>query len=1055
MADVTTPDVGSPDGADDEPAATPATPDRPSEPAPEPPTVGLLAEVEAACHVPLLTAWDEVAERIDRGVVGALRDGLARHTELVTSTGLDGEPPTEWKERADRLLEYRRGLSGALLEPLAERMEDDGPAVLLAHATTEAVAAAGEAVSALPEEADDVWPDAALEPAESDRLGRRVGKGFARIFSAARKPGHERTVPLRRFAARHVATFVAPAVDGATEAAMIDWASWSRDLETAWNEWGEAVLPALVRAELPDAEDSETLWATVRDGANALQGRLETLVAVAPTAAFVASLHDTVGDCRRVAAADLAVAASFLLPLSEHPAFGAHLPRTTAAEPALDDWEDGVAARMRLYQAVLSILAGATAVQRRLLWRFREKCLGEIQRLPEIADELEALATRTRDRGASGDLVARLEELARDVETTVTPSRAAIPDAELVDETIVQGADSTVEGLLAIIRQAPSTLRLHGESPKLPSSKRTVETRPVALQELARQSFDALRVERIRSAPLALVSDIDEMRGRVRELPEVYAFAHEAALKELEAAEEDAEVRAVGLVGEALESMASSLRNEMAKLGTDVDAVQAHLAEEVSEASLGLVDRVSAGRMHAQLLAARSRFADLRARLVEVLGPRVQQLLRRIAYVWTVAKRTVTRGFQRGSELVTGPTSEASDASRSVRALADAPALVQGLPLVYQRLFTLQPLADGALLAGRSAEIAEGMGRWRRWRAEDGVPLIVKGRQGSGITSLINVLAGTIEAEGATVKRLPLDRRVTDEGDLTAVLAEALGMEPADTLDDLAAAAFRQELGVLPDAIAVDNLEHLYLRVPGGTNLIERFLTFMAETEPRTFWIGGVTTSAWQLVVTSEPSAVSQVDVLDLQPLSPESMREAIELRHRRSGLAVRFEEPEQGRRLLKRRLRRMRDAEGYREILEDDFFQRLMRTSNGHLQLAIFQWLMAADFESGGGVLMRQPERPDFAVLDALDLTQNFTLKAFLEHRTLSLAEHDRIFRLPRQESYQIFESLGNRHLIEAVGEDEDAPDRSEIEEGFRYRVRPLLTGAVMSHLRGRNIVH
>jgi hypothetical protein len=105
----------------------------------------------------------------------------------------------------------------------------------------------------------------------------------------------------------------------------------------------------------------------------------------------------------------------------------------------------------------------------------------------------------------------------------------------------------------------------------------------------------------------------------------------------------------------------------------------------------------------------------------------------------------------------------------------------------------------------------------------------------------------------------------------------------------------------------------------------------------------------------------------------------------------------------------------------------------------------------------MRPPERPNFSVLDSLDLTQNFTLKAFVEHGTLTLAEHDRIFRLPRHESYQIFESLGNRHLIVAAATNgmRGEPARSEIEEELRYRVSPLLVGVVVTHLRTRNIVH
>ena len=284
------------------------------------------------------------------------------------------------------------------------------------------------------------------------------------------------------------------------------------------------------------------------------------------------------------------------------------------------------------------------------------------------------------------------------------------------------------------------------------------------------------------------------------------------------------------------------------------------------------------------------------------------------------------------------------------------------------------------------------------------------------------MFAAQIEEDEASVARSTLHHRITGEEALAGHLAELLGLEPAGSLDGLCTAVFEADQESLPAAVGLDNLEHLYLRVPRGTDLIERLLTLMAETEPRVFWFAGITASAWQLVAAAEPTAVSQVDVLDLRPLPAQSMREAISVRHRRSGLAIRYEEPTAGRHLLRRRLRRMRDAEGYQHLLEDDFFDRLHRASGGHLGLALYQWLLAADFGSGEGVLMRQPQRPDFSILDALDLTQNFTLKAFLEHRSLTLEEHDRVFRLPRHESYQIFESLRNRHLIEP-SDVEDSP--------------------------------
>lgn len=1014
-----------------------------------------LDALDAACHAAFHEAWRSLQQSLAGGVVGALERGRSAHDALVAAADLDGDPPAEWEVRAERLLEYRRGLADEVLEPLRDAFVDGGPLREIATAMTLALETSTTACRDLPTSVSLPWREGALAPGPSDGPRRRVGKFLARGVSAARKPGRERKVPLRAVGLRHLNQTVAPEVDRSTEQSLGRWAEWAHRLESAWVEWGDAALPALVRSELPSAEDAEGPWRAVRDAAGALGRRMEELIESAPTRACVDDAEHRMAAARHLLDADVAVAGSFLFNPDEIAGPAPALLRVGRMTPAVEAWDGAVGARLTLYVSLLSILSGTTALQRRLVWRVRERVLAGSKALPEVASVLDRLSEEfARD---PEPLAKRLERLPGEVEEALRPTEHAIPKPSELDATVGKGADSTVDALLTMIRQAPTTLALHAEDARLASGTRKAETRTIALQELARQSFDALRMERMRASTDALIGAIDRARRDVAELPDVFSFAFQAARGELEDGKEGAEARAAELVREALGSMGESLRNAVKNLSAAVDEVQTRLATEITDGSSALIDRIAAGRMQAGLLAARSRAAALRAWINEEWGPPVDRAARAVGLRWSRLRRVVSRGVRKGSEMVGGTAPSDAASARGVKALADSTTVVTRLPLVYQRLFTLEPLTDGSLLAQRSRELADGMARWERWRSGDGVPLLLRGRPGCGITSFLNVLGAQIEESGGRVRRLDLTRRVEDEAGLAAVLVELLDLEPAETLDAVAAAIFDAPEGALADAVAVDNLEHVYLRVPKGTDLLERLLTLMAETEPRIFWIGAITASAWQLVTAAEPTAISQVDAIELQPLDAEGIRSAATLRHRRSGLPVRFEEPASGRRLLRRRLRRLRDPAAHAEALEADFFDRIHRTSSGHLRLALLQWLLAADFTGGEGVLMRAPERPDFTVLDSLGLTQNFTLKAFLEHRSLSLEEHDRIFRLPRHESYQIFESLGNRHLIEAVSSPSDGNGRarSEIEENLRYRVRPLLAGAVVTHLRGRNIVH
>ncbi len=1010
---------------------------------------------DAACHDSFRSAWEELEARLEHDLVEPLRAALRRHREAIESTGLEGDPPEAWSKRAEALLAYRRALAGGLLEPLRRAFAQHGPATLITGAITEALGASVASCRALPEDVTAAFPEGALAPRAWDGPLRRAGKFFARGFSAARRPGQERSLPLRATAWRHLRRVVVSEQDAAVREELVRWAEWGRALEDAWIAWGDEALPALVRSEEPDDEGYAERWEAIRDASATLQATLQALAGDAPSAGCRARAADRLGPVRARLEADLAIAGSSLLRPREVTETGPELEEAAKIGAGFRAWDQGVADRLHVFEALLSILAGTTAVQSRLLWRFAERCLELVDVFPAVALELTAMASElagVRDSAAFREGLVALEQ---EVDGKLRPAFRAVPDAETVDGAVLAGSDSTVEALLAMVRQAPASLVLRVEDARLPLGFRKIETRTVPLQELARQAFDALRVERIRASTAGLVDAMDRLRDNVRSLPEVFAFAHEEARRELEEADEGAEDRARELVTEALKSMADSLRQAIRDIEGSVADARGRLASEISDGSLALLDRVAAGRMQARFLAFRSRAADLLAWGHERWGPRLRLLAERVRRAWTLLHGLATRGLRKGTEIVGGPSGEAAVSTQSVRALARYREVTSRLPLVYQRLFTLEPLSEAHLLAGRRTELQDAASRWTRWQSEDAVPLIVRGHQGSGVTSFLRVLSGHIGEDGGSVVHVPLPQRITDEATLAALLAQRLGLPACATLADLSTAAFAAAPGTTPEVVMIDDLEHLYLRVPDGTDLIERLLTLMAETEPRFFWVGGISVSAWQLVAAAEPTAISQVDVLDLAPLRSDGIREAIGVRHRRSGLPIRYEEPHVGHRLLRRRLRRMSDPEGYRRLLESDLFDRLERASSGHLRLALFLWLRSADFSAGGGLLMHAPDKPDFSILETLDLTQNFTLKAFLEHRTLTLAEHDRIFRLPRQESYQIFESLGNRHLIAAVARPEAAAERSEVVEDLRYELQPLLIGAVVAHLRTRNIVH
>ena len=91
---------------------------------------------------------------------------------------------------------------------------------------------------------------------------------------------------------------------------------------------------------------------------------------------------------------------------------------------------------------------------------------------------------------------------------------------------------------------------------------------------------------------------------------------------------------------------------------------------------------------------------------------------------------------------------------------------------------------------------------------------------------------------------------------------------------------------------------------------------------------------------------------------------------------------------------------------------------------------------------------------MDMLDLTQSFALKAILDHGSLTVDEYREVARAPAAEAPHTFRSLVDQHVIEMLAKGDGRNDRPPLPHE-RYRVRPFMTGAVIAHLRSRNILH
>lgn len=602
-------------------------------------------------------------------------------------------------------------------------------------------------------------------------------------------------------------------------------------------------------------------------------------------------------------------------------------------------------------------------------------------------------------------------------------------------------------------------------------------------------AFDVLLFDAWRVAVAPLAEAIDAAKREAEEIQAIVQFNMGAALEELQdvisarrrgkaarKTESGASVEgARELAYEGLQRCIDGLTEQVDTLDRAPDAFVADAWQASRQAWTRLHGRTRAAgqaqehvlRLHALLMRVTRRAGAMTQKEVRRAALQVQRAL-------LAGRRRAEALVRMGRKVVGDDGPDATALLETIESLATVNAELDELPLVYRRLFSFRPVMDPGLLIAREEDL--GVLRWHieQWKRGFTSALILTGPQGSGRTSVLNVLRKTT-LRRARHHHIDLNERLASEAEFATKIAQALGLRidewrtsssedpertpPVRSLDDVARHLLGEPNSERLWVCTIEHLEHAFARTIDGTRLIGRVLAFLSETDTRIQWIGTMSSSAWQIICTYEPAATGLVVRHELSSVSRTQLEELILQRHRRSGLPLVFEMPDEAvSSLLARRVRATSDEARRQELLQSDFFDRLYTVCGQNIMLALFYWFRAAYLAPDNDHVRVRPLDPiSFAYLDAFSLPQAFALKALLEHTTLTVDELANILQISPDVSSDLLESLGNALLI-APADALDPPGTFQftaIDPHVRYRIRPFIVHPVTRFLRSRNIVH
>lgn len=744
-------------------------------------------------------------------------------------------------------------------------------------------------------------------------------------------------------------------------------------------------------------------------------------------------------------------------------------------------WHEQAACRLQFCQALLSMHEEFQSAEERLLSTALSVAEQSFSRYDEVAEKLRAsreeLDAVFSDRGPadrpSAYVVIRairrkLDSAANTVDDDLVEGFKSFSARQALQDSVVEALHGLVQAGEACAAQFEmhSVLR-DGEGLAKPHRR----SRSVDLRGLP----DRLQA-RLRPALTGMATGLDAELVKLRQddqlISSVVRFHQGAAIEELEEinwwratesevtesveASRDLALAGIDRSQEALSKSKQRIRRSVARAAPEIHKV-------LKRARMMVMKHAAAESRPSQALA---NLHQVREHTQKTLASEVTSARQRLRVIGRSLRKTFGRRAKQIVHMgqVAVGVADAADTplSRTAAALTRLEAQRESLPGVYRRLFTFHPLSDPSLAAGCRVDVNAVTRHTIDWQRGVTHPLVIAGRPGRGITTLLNVMRGT-RLRQARVHEISLSRRILTEDQLVENFRQpldSLGLS-ADSLDTLEGLSGAILAAAEPEQLQVcilEHLEHLYIRTIGGAGLVGLALRFMAATDSRIVWIATVSSDAWQAIRHSEPAACQLVSFHEMSSLGRDELERIIDRRHSRSGLDLHFEVPE-GNALLNRRLSKAKLEEQQQEILRRDYFDKLFAACGGNVSSALFYWLLSIKYDEATSTVCVTPTVVlDQNFLGRLPLAHAFTLKSFLEHGTLNVQEHATVANQPISTSVAQFESLADAFLIEPVNAAAHAGpglDTSRIDDDMRYRIRSLMTEPVIRYLRTKNIVH
>jgi len=364
--------------------------------------------------------------------------------------------------------------------------------------------------------------------------------------------------------------------------------------------------------------------------------------------------------------------------------------------------------------------------------------------------------------------------------------------------------------------------------------------------------------------------------------------------------------------------------------------------------------------------------------------------------------------------------------------LLESQSSIQNLPLIYRRLYELEPIEDLELFVGRTNEYNMLATAFANWEQRRFAATVVVGEKWGGLTSFINFAVNKGDYKYPLTRFSP-PHSISSKEDLIAmmcVIFENENFTEVDHVVDHLNNGTRQ-------IVILENLQSIFLRKIHGFTALNVFVEIINRTCQNVFWVTTSTAYAWDYLCKSINIAEFFSYNIKMESLTEDQIVSIIWKRNRISGFNILFE---QDTTISDKKLDRM-NPEERQAFLKKSFFSDLNDFANSNISLALIFWLLSTKKVDKSTITIGTFQRPNPNFLAVLSMEKMYVLHALILHDGLTVELLAEVLN----------SSIATAHLnVLALLE-----DGIIIEEDQVYLVNPIVFRNIVTLLKAKNLIH